>query len=157
MIVAFTGHRTYQHSAEEQLRTTILSLYNQGARTFRVGMAEGFDLAAAEAILEIMSESCDITLEAYIPWQGFNSHLTSDKQERYQRILQQCDTITTISEEFRPWVFRERNDRLVEGADYVVAWWDGSSSGTGYTVRKALKKRCKVVNLYPSQQLTMEL
>ena len=139
MIVAFTGHRTYQHSAEEQLRTTILSLYNQGARTFRVGMAEGFDLAAAEAIIEIMSESRDITLEAYIPWQGFNSHLTSDKQE------------------FRPWVFRERNDRLVEGADYVVAWWDGSSSGTGYTVRKALKKRCKVVNLYPSQQLTMEL
>ena len=78
MIVAFTGHRTYQHSAEEQLRTTILSLYNQGVRTFRVGMAEGFDLAAAEAIIEIMSESRDITLEAYIPWQGFNSHLTSD-------------------------------------------------------------------------------
>lgn len=157
MVVAFTGHRTYQHSAEEELRTTILSLYNQGARIFRVGMAEGFDLAAAEAVIEIMDQSRDITLEAYVPWQGFNTRFCGQEQERYQRVLKRCNTITVISEGYRPWVFRERNDRLVEGADYVVAWWNGSSSGTGYTVRKAQKGRSKVINLYPAQQLSMEL
>lgn len=49
--VAFTGHRTYDGQAAAALRTTVGELYARGFRTFLCGMAMGFDLAAAEAVL----------------------------------------------------------------------------------------------------------
>ena len=59
--VAFTGHRTYggqaaaalryRGAAADALRRTVGELYARGFRTFLCGMAMGFDLAAAEAVL----------------------------------------------------------------------------------------------------------
>ena len=51
--VAFTGHRTYRGAAADALRRTVGELYARGFRTFLSGMAVGFDLAAAEAVLEL--------------------------------------------------------------------------------------------------------
>lgn len=48
---AFSGHRTYRGDADAALRTTVRELYARGFRTFLCGMAVGFDLAAAEAVL----------------------------------------------------------------------------------------------------------
>lgn len=48
---AFSGHRTYRGDADAALRTTVRELYARGFRTFLCGMAAGFDLAAAEAVL----------------------------------------------------------------------------------------------------------
>lgn len=48
---AFTGHRTYDGEAHAALRATVRRLYARGFRTFLCGMAVGFDLAAAEAVL----------------------------------------------------------------------------------------------------------
>ena len=49
--VAFTGHRTYGGQAAAALRATVGELYARGFRPFLCGMAMGFDLAAAEAVL----------------------------------------------------------------------------------------------------------
>lgn len=49
--VAFTGHRTYWGQAAAALRAAIGEMYARGFRTFLCGMAVGFDLAAAEAVL----------------------------------------------------------------------------------------------------------
>ena len=49
--VAFTGHRTYRGAAADALRRTVGELYARGFRPFLCGMAMGFDLAAAEAVL----------------------------------------------------------------------------------------------------------
>lgn len=49
--VAFTGHRTYDDEAAAALRAAVGELYARGFRTFFCGMAVGFDLAAAEAVL----------------------------------------------------------------------------------------------------------
>lgn len=51
--VAFTGHRTYRGEAGDALRRAVVRLYGRGFRTFLSGMAVGFDLAAAEAVLEL--------------------------------------------------------------------------------------------------------
>lgn len=48
---AFTGHRTYGGEAHAALCATVRRLYARGFRTFLCGMAVGFDLAAAEAVL----------------------------------------------------------------------------------------------------------
>ena len=53
--VAFTGHRTYCGEASAALAAAIRGLHAHGFRTFLCGMAVGFDLAAAEAVLEPVS------------------------------------------------------------------------------------------------------
>ena len=45
-IVAFSGHRNFDNSANKELSDAIARLYSEGARTFRIGMAEGFDLVS---------------------------------------------------------------------------------------------------------------
>lgn len=156
-IVAFTGHRNYDNSANDKLRETIVSLHDIGARVFRVGMAEGFDMSAAEIVMELMTENDDITLEAYIPWPEFDKHFNDCDAVRYKNILKCCETSHIASEEYNKGVYHKRNDMLIEGADYIIAWWDGTSSGTGYTVKQARKKHLRIINLYPSAQLALQL
>ena len=56
MRVAFTGHRDYSGTTNEKLREVIIALYEVGYSTFLCGMAEGFDIAAAEIVLSLKSE-----------------------------------------------------------------------------------------------------
>jgi uncharacterized phage-like protein YoqJ len=91
--VAFTGHRTYNNSHDELLGATILELYNKGARHFRIGMAEGFDLAAGSILTEMMQTLSDIVIEACIPWPSFDSRLSAQERSTYQKILQHATIV----------------------------------------------------------------
>ena len=155
-IIAFTGHRDYDNSATDKLCETIISLRNIGARGFRVGMARGFDMAAAEIILELMSEDSDIWLEAYIPFPDFEKSLDNREVVRYREVLKCCREVHIACEGYNKGAFHKRNDMLIEGADYLIAWWNGTSSGTGYTVKRAKKRRLKIINLYPTTQMTLQ-
>ena len=155
-IVAFTGHRTYDGTANEQLVATISELYALGARHFRVGMAEGFDLAAGELVVELMVSDDSIILEACIPWPTFNAHLNADERVRYNHILSHATIVRYSDNAYHPAIFRHRNDMLVDGADTLVAWWNGAQSGTAYTVKRAKKLGISIINIYPKNQLSIE-
>lgn len=155
-IVAFTGHRTYDGSANDILMATIRELYFEGAHHFRVGMAEGFDLAAGEAVVSLMQEHHDIILEACIPWPTFNARFSTTDQQRYNNILTQATIIRYSGEAYHPTIFHHRNDMLIEEANIVVAWWNGESSGTGYTVKRAKKLGLIIKNIHPKNQLSIE-
>lgn len=146
-IVAFTGHRTYRGAADEQLRDTVMRLYERGARTFRVGMAKGFDLHAAEAVIALKAHHPDITLEAYVPWPGFSLHFAPGERVRYNDIMREVTITRYISHGYSADVFRRRNDMLVDGANMLVAWQERKRSGTGYTVSRAKRFGCEVINL----------
>lgn len=146
-IVAFTGHRSYRGAADEQLRDIIVRLYERGARTFRVGMAEGFDIHAAEAVIALMEHHADIILEAHIPWPEFSLHFDTDARMRYEQILRKVTITRYVSRYYAPDIFYRRNDMLVEGADVLVAWCQSKRSGTGYTVGRAKRLGCEVINL----------
>jgi uncharacterized phage-like protein YoqJ len=154
-VVAFTGHRTYNHEARLVLRDSVSRLYEEGARIFRVGMAEGFDMAAAEVVIELMAQHDDIILEAYIPFYSFNSRYTPEDLTRYNQILKRCARVHYVSANYHTSVFRQRNDMLVDGAQVVVAWWNGRASGTGYTVGRGRRCGCRVTNLYGAIQQEM--
>ena len=156
-IVAFTGHRTYDGSADAELRATISELYNKGARHFRVGMAEGFDIAAGEMVVELMHSDSDIILEACIPWPTFDAHFNPKEREKYNHILKHATVVRYSDNAYHPAIFRHRNDMLVEGADIVVAWWNGAQSGTAYTVKRAKKLGLNIKNIYPQLQLRIEI
>lgn len=155
--IAFTGHREYKRSHDYLIMECVEQLVASGAREFRVGMAEGFDLAAALVVLELRNRQPDIRLVAYIPYPNFRARLSKECHTLYDTILEQADQVHYIAQEYRHGIYYERNKALVDGAELVVAWWNGSSSGTGQTVRYARKQHIAIRNLFESQQLELLL
>ena len=156
-IVAFSGHRSYDHSADDKLRSVVADLYDDGVRIFRVGMAEGFDLAAGEVVLSLMEVHDDIVLEAYVPWPLFSARFERESRMRYDAIIAKAQVIRYAGFAFQNNIFHQRNDMLVDGAGYLVAWWNGSRSGTGYTVGRARRHHAKIINLHPSSSIEQVL
>lgn len=154
--VAFTGHRTYEGEADGELRQLLRELYDEGYRTFLSGMARGFDLAAAEAVLELRGELSDVRLVAVVPFEGFRSHFRGRSLMRYDAVLDAADERLVVSMYRGNVGFFERNDYLVDNASLVVAWWNGvKRGGTAYTVAKARREHRPVVNLYTQLQLDL--
>ena len=141
---AFTGHRPsgFSFGLDESdimcrgiicaLRVQIKNLYNMGVRNFYTGCAKGVDTWAAEIVIAEKERHKDIKLIAAIPFKG-------------------CDEIITLSDRFYKGVFLKRDRFMVDNSDAVIAVYDeeNHSSGTGYTVRYALKKNKTVVIINP--------
>jgi uncharacterized phage-like protein YoqJ len=149
-IVAFSGHRSYDGSADNRLRSVVADLYAEGVRIFRVGMAEGFDLAAGEVVLSLMELYDDIVLEAYVPWPLFSARFDKDNRIKYDAIIAKAQVVRYVGFAYQNTIFHQRNDMLVDGAGYLVAWWNGSRSGTGNTVGRTRRHHANIINLHPS-------
>ncbi|HJI18414.1 SLOG family protein [Alistipes sp.] len=150
--VAFTGHRRYRGEADDALAQTVEELCRAGFRTFLSGMALGFDLAAAETVLVLRRRFPGIRLVAAIPCPGQAERYPAAERERYGRLLAQADERITVSDVCDRGCYRRRNDYLVDCASVVVAWYDGSPSGTGYTVGRARRCGCRIIDLWRDPQ-----
>ncbi len=148
--VAFTGHRTYRREAEALLHETLSMLYARGFRTFLCGMAVGFDMAAAEAVLAMRDTvpRSDVRLMAIIPFEGQQARFSAVDRERFARIVAAADRVVPLAPTYHPGCYAQRNDYLIDHASLLVAWYDGSLGGTRYTVRRALKLGLECINLY---------
>ena len=147
--VAFTGHRTYRGAAADALRRTVGELYARGFRNFLSGMAVGFDLAAAEAVLELRERAPGVRLVAAVPFRGQEMRFSPADRERFRRVLAAADHSVTLSPSYHAGCYAVRNNYLVEHAALLVAWYDGSPGGTHYTVRRALVRGLEFINLHP--------
>lgn len=156
-IAAFSGHRSYDNSADDRLRSVVANLYAEGVRTFRVGMAEGFDLAAGEAVVALMEMYDDVVLEAYVPWPLFSARFERANKQRYDAIIAKAHVVRYAGFAFQNSIFHQRNDMMVDGAGYLVAWWNGARSGTGYTVGRARRQHLKIINLHPASAVEQTL
>ena len=172
--VAFSGHRTFKmrgdtlfvgHSAgttpaetlAERLDRQLDRLLAAGYDTFLCGMAEGFDLEAAEAVLRLKTrnlpvsgqESHPIRLVAVVPYLRQASHFTPTDRNRYKEVMRQADKRILLSELYHAGCFHVRNDYLVDHASLLLCYYNGTKGGTQYTVRRALKAGISILNLYP--------
>ncbi len=155
--VAFTGHRTYRDEAAEDLALAIRTLYGRGFRTFLSGMALGFDMAAAEAVVALRGELCDIRLVAVIPFEGHDRSFSESRRERYNAILAAADGSIVISPKAHRGCYLRRDDFLVAHAAVLVGWYSGSGSGgTCYTMRRALDRGREVWNLHPNAEVRIQ-
>ncbi|MCM1300835.1 MAG: DUF1273 domain-containing protein [Alistipes senegalensis] len=147
---AFTGHRTYRHEADESLLRTIRALHDSGIRSFLSGMAIGFDLAAAEAVLNCRESLPDIRLVAVIPFRGQQQRFSATDRARFDRIGAEADETVVLSESYHSGVYAVRNDYLVAHAATLITWYDGSAGGTRYTVEQALSRGRRLIHLNPA-------
>ena len=145
--VAFSGHRTYQGEANEELRGVVARLYDEGYRRFLCGMAWGFDLAAGEAVVELKRTHSDVELIAALPYRNFSKLFHADDAEQYKRVADAADAIVVVSESEGKEAYRLRNDYLVDNASALVAYCEGVQGGTRYTMARARREGLTVFDI----------
>lgn len=158
--VAFTGYRPdkiavssknpdIENEIRSGLRHATREFYARGFRCFLSGMAEGFDLWAAEEVLSLKNsgELPDIELLAIIPFRDQNRFYPGDAAALYDKILQNAGEVVILSEHYYPECFHRRNDWLVDHSSVVICYFDGQAGGTKYTVSRARRQGLPVFNL----------
>ena len=147
----FTGHRIIKITPElaQRLRDSIINVIEQGVTEFYDGGACGFDMLAAEAVIELKAEYSDIKLHLLLPCPP-EEQVKGWKEaqiERYEKLLHAADSVTVLSEHYTRDCMKLRNKRLVELADCCICYCRNLRSGTGQTVRMAREKGIAIINL----------
>ena len=146
----FSGNRSYtgDPESEARLRELFQEACAAGYRNFISGMAEGFDLYAAEAVLEMKTSHPDIQLISAVPFPQQSAHFSDQDRSRYRRILESADKVITLEKRHSAGCFYRRNEWMVEHSSRLICWYDGSKSGTRHTVLLSLNEGLDVFNAY---------
>lgn len=167
----FTGYRPekfgFEFSPDNQkyneftrkLYAYIIDLAEEGITVYYSGMARGFDIVAAEAVIDIKRLRSDlgVSLVACVPYIEQASAFPPDWKARYDAVLEECDRVVLLSDRYYRGCYQVRNKYMVDNTDCVLTYFDGSAGGTKNTVDYAKKKGRAIVNLYENFGEQMEL
>lgn len=132
----FTGHRPAGLSMDEtriknKLKELIPQLEQKGITTFISGMAQGFDIYAAETVLVLKQQGHRIILVAAPPFKGFETAWSEQWRIRYTRIMTSADFIYYVGNEYSRSVFQKRNEWMADRSSVVIACYtEGQRGGT---------------------------
>ncbi len=151
--VSFTGHRSQKlpwgcderdercAAFKSRLRGEIERAYAEGYRYFLSGMAEGVDIYAAEAVLELSKTLEEIKLVAVFPY-GLGS------SPRAKAIAKRAFRVVSLHECYTPSCYMERNSFLIRHSSRLICGYSGeAASGTGATMRMARSCGIEIVIL----------
>ena len=151
--VAFTGHRNIEGNKRLELRVAVdnalIELHQSGYRNFINGMAMGFDLLAASAVIALKRRFSDVKLIAVVPYRNQSEKFSEYEQKRYQYALQNADEVIVLREKYSNGCLLRRNDYMLAHASGLIAYYDGKpKGGTFYTIRKASESSMPIINLF---------
>jgi uncharacterized phage-like protein YoqJ len=149
-VICFSGHRYYAAAPDDEARiaAAVEAALDDGYRTFISGMAPGFDLAAAGAVVRLRERYADVRLVAAVPFAGQQSGYSVADRARYDSLLAAADEVRVLAGRYSHGCYLRRDDWMVERSARVICWYDGAASGTRYTVRRALAAGLEIVNLF---------
>lgn len=150
--VCFTGHRSIAEDKAilipRALDTVISGLIAMGAKSFRLGGAVGFDTIAALSVLEAKEKYPHITLDLILPCRDQAEKWDEHNVKAYNYVLERADSVSYVCDTYRRGCMYERNRRLVDGSDMVVAYLEKKDGGSAYTYRYAEEKGVEIINIY---------
>jgi uncharacterized phage-like protein YoqJ len=143
---------------KDLLEKTIKEAIKQGYDTFYTGMAQGFDIIAAEAVIKCRGEygspasvaKRQISLIAVIPYRGQEESWGKKWKERHDKILRAADKIEVLNETLVTGCFHERNRYLADHATLLISLFSGKQGGTRHTTAYAQEKGLQIINLWDS-------
>lgn len=156
----FTGHRPQKlgygensiqcDELKNRLEELIIELTEKGGVThFVSGVALGVDTYAAKIVLNLKTRYPDITLECAIPCENQAEKWNERDRDVYYDLISKCDKETLLQQKYSSDCMQKRNEYMVDNSDYVIAVWNGKPSGTGNTVKYAMKNNKKVLLINP--------
>lgn len=143
---AFTGHRKFKDGELDiaKLDEAILGRIESGDRRFLCGMAYGFDLIAAERVLEF-KKKYDVKLVACVPYAGQGSGFSWAARTKYRSIMDKCDEVLVLSQTYYDGCFLERDKYMVDNCDTLICFMRREQGGTYYTYSRAKKAGKNIV------------
>ena len=146
-VCCFTGHRVLTDLDAALLDRVLTNLMRNGCRRFLCGMAKGFDIAAAESVINLKKSFPEVELVACIPCEGQADRYNSCDRRRYCGVLQNCSQVVVLSENYYKGCMHARDRFMVDNSDIVLSYLRQKSGGTYYTVQYAEKKGLKIISL----------
>lgn len=152
---SFTGHRPAKlpwgtretdercMALKGELAARLEGIYQAGYRHFICGMAIGCDMFFAEAVLALKDIHGDVTLEAAIPCASQPDKWTKAQRERYNTLLDRCDTVKLMQIQYTPDCMQRRNQYMVDRSSLLLACFDGRPGGTMSTILYAQRQGLK--------------
>ena len=139
---AFTGHREIgEDFSLRSLKKQIKLLIEEGVEIFYNGMARGFDLIAAKAVLSFKNKFPQIKLIACIPcFEQEKGYLAKEKKE-YANILKKADEKIMVSKRYFKGCMQLRDRYMADRADVLIAYCKKEYGGTAYTVKYFKNKK----------------
>lgn len=151
---AFTGHRKivekHRVSIVPLLSRAIAFAYEGGCRTFMTGGALGFDTLAAKEVIRFRISHPDVRLVIILPCRNQSDAWSESQVSMYEYTLANADEIEYVADEYSDGCMRERNLRLAQRCDMMIAYVARPYSGAAQTVRMADREGKTVYNLYPT-------
>lgn len=149
---SFTGHRNIRKEEESTIRAKIreqvLLLMRQGISVFMVGGAVGFDMLAAEVLLDLREqERKELRLISVLPYLEWREGWSEEDKDREDRILERSDEIIVIDGKIIRRTYLDRDRKMVDQSSVCIAYCTRRNGGTAYTVRYALRNGLPVINL----------
>lgn len=132
----FTGHREMEEDfSARKLRLAIERVIKEGVTTFYNGMAKGFDLAAATAVLRLKKKYPQIKLIACIPCYGQEKYFCERDKKRYVETLKKADEKIVLSPAYYRGCMQARDRYMAERAQVMIAYCKKAEGGAAYTVK----------------------
>ncbi len=146
--ICFSGHRLHKVTGvalaaiQVQLANTIQDFVQKGFHTFYVGMADGFDMMAAEEVVNAKVQNENICFIAVIPshnWRAFTEH--------EKEIFANANEVIAVADHAGTKAYHKRNRHMVDNSSVLICYYNGSPGGTRYTVAYAERQGLEVVNI----------
>ena len=149
--VCFTGHRKLENPDAVRIATEreVIRLIEEGAIYFLVGMAQGFDLLAADLILKLKKDYPHLYLYAILPCppKEQTKYFSQKDKALYFDILHRADRFAELSVKYYKGCMHERNRFLVNYSECCVCYLTRETGGTAYTVNEARKRGREIINI----------
>jgi len=158
---SFTGYRPEKlpwGDDENSMRCVLLKenilcatqrIIDFGIQHFICGMARGSDTFFCETVIFLRNKFPNITLEAAIPHREQSSKWSPEDKMRYLALVDMCDMVTFVSDEYSKNCMMRRNRYMVKNSSILLAVFDGKSGGTNNTIKYAVKRGLKIVEIVP--------
>lgn len=147
----FTGHRKIpflqKRKVKKRIKQVLIEAIEQGYRYFGDGGALGFDLLAAQTVLELKREYPEIKLILVLPCQDQKRGWAQADIEEYERIKAAADKLVFTSKEYYSGCMHKRNRHLVDNSSLCICYLTEQSGGTAYTVDYARSQGLKIINV----------
>ena len=156
----FAGHRPYKftYAPDEEetfintltntISDTILEAINNGYDTFLCGGTIGFDIMCAEAVVNFKKEYPHIRLICMLPFENHHDTFPNEWQRRFVNILDSCDFIDYVSQEYSIGCYYDRNQNMINSSSKMITYFDGKGGGTARVVAAAQVAKLEITNLY---------
>lgn len=151
---SFTGHRKIEVRHKKEIYPLIERAvdyaYREGCRRFYTGGAIGFDTLSARAVINFRISHPDVSLILVLPCIDQDKAWSAEERDAYGFVLSVANEIVYVSDEYYVGCMKDRNEKLAELGDLLIAYLGNAKSGAGQTVRMAQKLGKRVYNLYPA-------